>query len=410
MSSKKDENMSYNERMSGGKKKKKMPKLQVMDIVTIVFSVIIVGIMIYVVATQFDFGGDDKDKGATANPSATTAPSATAAPDTTMTDIGTWYGNILAGSSISKQDDRFYYISKDADGDTGIFVKYGDVVKQLVKDDAKDLNVVHDKKSYAGQAGVKAYYVFYIDEIGRICYVYDGPIGDGQSGTQTMQTPTVLIEGSHSNLMVSGQYLYFLNEDSVICRYDFVNKTEKVLSKYTYSEFVVYFGAIYGIRKADNFIYQVSTSGRSDSTTATATPSATPSVTYEGEDDAYEFRLVKEACSGFAVEDNWLYAIIGEKIVRFDADTGEKDTLGAVKPEMINVYGKNIVYLSEGKLYCATAEELIVGKTNEICAINITAINMLDTTTIYVVNADDGKLYSSTYNEESGYSAFAEVK
>ena len=120
-----------------------------------------------------------------------------------------------------------------------------------------------------------------------------------------------MFEGSHSNLMVSGQYLYFLNEDSVICRYDFVNKTEKVLSKYTYSEFVVYFGAIYGIRKADNFIYQVSTSGRSDSTTATATPSATPSVTYEGEDDAYEFRLVKEACSGFAVEDNWLYAIIG---------------------------------------------------------------------------------------------------
>lgn len=407
MGSKKNENLSYNERMSGNKKKKKTSKLQVMDIVTIAFSVIIVGIMIYVVCTQFDFGKDDSS-----NPSyPTTAPSASpgATTNTTMTDLGTWYGNILNGSNISKQDDRLYYISKDDNSNTGIFVKYGDVVKQLVKDEASNLNVVHDKKTYADKKGVSAYYVFYTDENGKICYVYDGPIGDGQTGTQVLQTPVVLIEGSHSNLMVSGQYLYYLNEDSVICRYDFLGKTEKTLSKYTYSDFVVYFGAIYGIRKADNYIYKVSTSGRSDAS-ASATPSATPTETYEGDDDAYEYRLIKEECSGFAIEDNWIYSLIGDKLVRFDADNGEKDTLGTIKADMINVYGENIIYSSEGKLYYATAEELIIGKTNEICSINITAINMLDTTTIYVVKADDGKLYSSTYTTQSGYSEFAEVK
>ena len=224
-----------------------------------------------------------------------------------------------------------------------------------------------------------------------------------------MQTPVVVLEATHSNLMVSGQYLYYLNEDSVICRYDFLGKTEKVLSKYTYSQFVVYFGSIYGVRKADNFVYKVSTSGRSD-TAASATPSSTPSVSYEGEDDAYEFRLVKESFKAFTIENNWIYGLIGDKLVRFDADTGDKDTLGTVKADMINVYGEKIVYTSEGKLYYATAEELIVGKTNELSNINISAINLLDTTTIYVVKADDGKLYSSTFTEQSGYSDFAEVK
>lgn len=407
MGSKKNENLSYNERMSGDKKQKKTSKLQVMDIVTIAFSVIIVGIMIYVVCTQFDFGKDDSSNPSNPTLSPSTTPGATA--NTTMTDLGTWYGNILNGSHVSKHDDRLYYISKDENSDTGIFVKYGDVVKQLVKDEASNLNVVHDKKTYADQKGVNAYYVFYTDANGRICYVYDGPIGEGQSGTQVMQTPVVVLEATHSNLMVSGQYLYYLNEDSVICRYDFLGKTEKVLSKYTYSQFVVYFGSIYGVRKADNFVYKVSTSGRSD-TAASATPSSTPSVSYEGEDDAYEFRLVKESFKAFTIENNWIYGLIGDKLVRFDADTGDKDTLGTVKADMINVYGEKIVYTSEGKLYYATAEELIVGKTNELSNINISAINLLDTTTIYVVKADDGKLYSSTFTEQSGYSDFAEVK
>ena len=408
MGSNKKENLSYNDRMSGGKKKKKLPKLQVMDIVTIIFTAAIICIMIYVVCTQF--GSDDKDtSGNSNNPSNTSAPTASpSASDTAMTDLGTWYGNILNGSVVAEHDDRLYYISKDSEGNTGIFVKYGDVVKQLVKDNASDLNVVHDKKTYAGQTGVSAYYVFYINEAGNICYVYDGPIGDGQTGTQTMQTPVVLIDGSHSNLMVSGQYLYYLDEDSVICRYDFLNKTAKTLSKYTYTEFVVYFGAIYGIRKADNYIYQVSTSGRSDA--ATATPTATPSQTYEGDDDAYEFRLVTEICHTFAIEDNWIHAITDNGIVRFDADTGDKDTLCNVKPDLINVYGENIVYLIEGKLYVGTATDLLLGSATQLCEMNITSINQLDKETIYVLNADDGKVYCSTYSADSGFGEFKEVK
>ncbi|MBE7066081.1 MAG: hypothetical protein E7385_00845 [Ruminococcaceae bacterium] len=414
MSSKKNENLSYNERMSGQKKKKKLPKLQVMDIVTIIFTAAIICIMIYVVCTQFGSDDNDNNQGNPTNPSSTSAPTASpSTSDTAMTDLGTWYGNILNGSAVAEHNDRLYYISKDSEGNTGIFVKYGDVVKQLVKDNATDLNVVHDKKTYAGQTGVSAYYVFYVNEAGNICYVYDGPLGEGQTGTQTMQTPVVLIEGAHSNLMVSGQYLYYLNEDAVICRYDFLNKAEKILSKYTYSEFVVYFGAIYGIRKADNYIYQVSTSGRSEtsaSASPSATPSATPSQTYEGDDDAYEFRLIKEVCHTFAIEDNWIHAITDNDIVRFDADTGDKDTLCNVKPDMINVYGENIVYLLNNKLYAGSPEDLLLDRATELCEMNIASINLLDKETIYVVSADDGKLYCSTYSSESGFGEFVEVK
>lgn len=414
-SKKTNEKMSYNERMNATQKKKKknfFSKLQVMDIVTIIFTIAIVGIMIYVVSTQFK--SDDNNN--SNNPSSpTTVPSATSSPstNTTMTDLGTWYGNVLNVSYVSEHDDRLYYISKDSNNDTGIFVKYGDVVKQLVKDDATYLNVVHDKKTYAGQTGVSAYYVFYINANGNICYVYDGPLGEGQTGTQTMQTPVVLLEGNHSNLMVSGQYLYFLDGDDVICRYDFLNKTSKTLSKYTYSEFVVYFGAIYGIRKADGYIYQVSTSGRSDSSASaspSATPAATPSQTYEGDDDAYEFRLIKEACATFAIEDNWIYALTGSGIVRFDADTGNKDTLCSINAEMINVYGDNVVYYADGKLYVGSPLDILMNKETELSTMNISAINMVDKEAIYVVNADDGKVYCSAYSADSGFGEFTEVK
>ena len=405
------------------KSKKKKYKLQVMDIITIIFTAVILGVMGYVLYSQF--AGDGDSSGNTVNngvPTASAAasnntatPAPTAAP--VLSDIGNNYGNISNNAAEALIDGREYFISADSDGNTHIYMTDGENTRDLIKTAASSLNVVNDYITYADQKDVKAaYYVFYIDGDGKICYVTDGPITKDAEVSVPLESK-VFLDGKYSVINVSGEFLYYLNGDGHIGKVSILDKTDTVLgSERAYSNFCLYYGVIYARGADDGFIYQMPSNPKTNSSdkpssTASATASPTPSSSKDGDDnktdESNEKLLAGNACTAFAIDNDWIYTVGDNGIVRYLVISGAKDTLADIKADAINVRNGVIYYTSGGTLYtAANAEQLLtsgagtsiasVGGGNGEYGRGICA----QTNTVYVTD-ENGVLMKSVYDKES---------
>lgn len=374
------------------KTKKKKYKLQVMDIITISFTAIIVGIMGFVV---YDHFADKKN-----DPSLTTQAPVTAAPtkEPTLSDIGNIYGNITNDANVVIIDDREYFISADDNGDKNIYVTSNNVTTPLIKTDASSLNVVTDYISFAGQLNTKGYYVFYINANGNICYVVDGPVGKDHEQKSSL-TEVVFLSGSYSSINVSGEFLYHLNSDGVIGKTSIINKTTQDLtSERAYKNFVLYYGQIYAQGKDDNFIYSIP-SVLQETSSATATAAAT--ATGEAVNESKEKLIISDSVEAYALDNEWIYTAGENGIVRYLPDgLNQKDTLSREKANKINVYSNAIFYMVGNHLYTSSFESLLLDSIIDIGEVSsLTGIN-LSSSAIYLVN-EDGKLCKSTYNSET---------
>jgi|GEM_PF-1985536 hypothetical protein len=388
------------------KKKKKKYKLQAMDIVTIIFTAIIVGIMAYVLYNQF--AGDNNDDGGSASmPTATNsaaAPTATAKP--VLSDIGNIYGNITNDANIVVIDKREYFISTDANGAKHIFVTADENTKDIIQTDASSLNVVTDYISDTDQSNGNAYYVFYINGDGKICYVHD--TSSSESGLQEQ----IFLDGKYQTIDVSGEYVYYLDINGQIGKANIDSKETTILSsERAYKNFVLYYGVIYALGKADNFIYSMPSNPSSDSSsTAAPTSSSSPAPTSGTEEDASkENVLISEACRNFVVDSDWIYVLNDGGIARYLVDGSGKDTLSALQADALNVYKGEIFYSYNDELYTASAETLLLGNATKISAtfgknnINISG------TAVYLQN-EAGKLLKSAYDSKnSTYGEFKEM-
>lgn len=90
--------------------------------------------------------------------------------------------------------------------------------------------------------------------------------------------------------------------------------------------FVLYYGVIYALGKADNFIYSMPSNPSSDSSsTAAPTSSASPAPTSGTEEDASkENVLISEACRNFVVDSDWIYVLNDGGIARYLVDGSGK--------------------------------------------------------------------------------------
>lgn len=369
------------------KKKKKKYKLQVMDIITISFTAIIVGIMGFVVYDHFTDKQNDSSL-------ATQAP-VTAAPtsEPTLSDIGNIYGNLTNDANVVIIDNREYFISADDNGDKNIFVTANNVTASLIKTDASSLNVVTDYISFAGQINTKGYYVFYINADGNICYVVDGPVGKDHE-QKTSLTEVVFLSGSYSSINVSGEFLYHLNSDGVIGKTSIVNKTTQDLtSERAYKNFVLHYGEIYAQGRDDNYIYSVP-SVLSDTSSATATPTGE-------EKESNEKLIISDSIDAYALDNKWIYTAGENGIVRYLPDgLNKKDTLSKEKANKINVYNNAIFYMIGNHLYTSSFESLLLDSVIDIGEVSSSAGINISSSAIYIVN-ENGKLCKSTYNAET---------
>lgn len=371
------------------KSKKKKYKLQVMDIITISFTAIIVGIMGFVVYDHFS----DKQNNP---PSATLAP-VTAAPtkEPTLSDIGNIYGNFTNDANVVVIDDREYFISADENGEKNIYVKANNVTTSLIKADASSLNVVTDYISFAGQLNTKGYYVFYINEKGNICYVVDGPVGRNHEQKSSL-TEVIFLNGSYSSINVSGEFLYHLNSDGVIGKTSIINKTTQDLtSERAYKNFVLHYGEIYAQGKDDNYIYSVP-SVIQDKTSANTTAKPT-----SDKEDSNEKLIISDSIEAYALDNKWIYTAGENGIVRYLPDgLNKKDTLSKEKANKINVYNNAIFYMVGNHLYTSSFESLLLDSVIDIGEVSSFAGINLSSSAVYLVN-ENGKLCKSTYNAET---------
>lgn len=412
MANKKDKNETVN--MDNAKTKQKSKyKLQVMDIITIVFTAVILGIMGFVI---YDHFADDTP----ILPNTDQSSSSTSAPtkEPTLSDIGNIYGNITNDANVVLIDNREYFISADDNGDKHIYVTANNVTTDLIKTDASSLNVVTDYVTYAGQTSGNPYYVFYINGEGKICYYYDYP-GEVSNIDGKLPAENVFLDGSFITIDVSGEYVYHLNSDGVIAKTDIIKKTTEVLSSENiYKNFVLYYGTIFALSEDNNIYRMASTVEANDQVSdgnATAAPTATPTTeataTATPEPAPKEVLTVSDKVISFAIDKDWIYAITDNGICRYLVDgNNARDTLSNVKAESITAYSEMIFYYADGQLYTATAKELLEGtiekvgpKTASTKGINISKDG------IYVVN-ENGKLCKTSYDSEiKNYTAFKEM-
>ena len=388
------------------KKKKKKYKLHTMDIITIIFTVIIVGIMAFVLYNQFA-GKNDGDPSKGTSPASTTPAPATATPKPTLSDIGNVYGNITNDANAVTVNKREYFTSTDSAGDMHIYVKAGDVTTDLIKANAKSLNVVTDYISYAGQSDVSAYYVFYINSDGKICSVYDGPLGGTGMEQKSNLEEKVFADGKYQSIIVSGEYLYYLNENGEIGKISIADKVDtKLSSEHTYKSFTVYYGVIYAIGQQDNLLYTLPSNPADTSASASPTASATPAASPTAEaDTSKEKVLINSICKNFVIDNDWIYIINDSGIARYLLDGSGKDTLTAQKADAINVYKDTIFYITNGEIYKAAAEDLLLNKPVKIGTAYSGGINV-GANAVYIKN-NEGKLLKSTLDTKtSTYSEF----
>lgn len=390
---------------SSKKKKKKKYKLQAMDIVTIVFTAIIVGVMAYVLYNQF--AGDNNDGRDSSTPTATNsaaAPTATAKP--VLSDIGNIYGNITNDANVAVIDKREYFISTDANGAKHIFVTADENTKDIIQTDASSLNVVTDYITNADQSNEKAYYVFYINGDGKICYVHD------TSSSESTLKEQIFLDGKYQTIDVSGEYVYYLDENGQIGKANIASKETTILgSERAYKNFVLYYGVIYALGETDNLLYSMPSNPSSNSdSTAAPTVSTSPTPTSGTEEEVGKEKvLIREACRNFVVDGDWIYLLNDGGIARYPVDGSGKDTLSALQADGLNVYKGEIFYLYNGELYTASAEALLLGNATKIGAAfgknNIT----ISGTAVYLQN-EAGKLLKSTYDSKnSTYGEFKEM-
>lgn len=397
-----------NSKSSGGNKRVKH-KLQAMDIVTMIFTAVIVGIMIFVVYDQFaGRSGNGNNSNSTANPTNASSPTSTP----TLSDIGNIYGNITNDASVVVIDKREYFISSDDNKDKHIWVKVGDTTKDLIKTNASSLNVVTDYLTYADQKDVTAYYVFYINGDGKICYVSDGPVGTNLEEKSNLEEK-VFLDGKFMSINVSGQYVYYLNEEGQVGRASILTKKTDILSsEHKYKSFVLYYGTIYGLSSDDSKIYAFSSVPSTNSPTATpaATPTASTTVDPSASPEApkpKETLMVSKQCNGFVVDNYWIYVMTDDGIIRYISDQTDKaDTISSEKTDALNVYKGAIFYIKDGDLYSGSAESIITGTVDKIGTVAGAKSINISADSVYIVN-ESGKLMKSTYDKDSGkYSDF----
>lgn len=393
-------------------KQKKKYKLQVMDIITIVFTAVILGIMGFVI---YDHFADDTVNPVVPNQSQSPS-SASPTKEPALSDIGNIYGNITNDANVVLIDDREYFISADNNGDKHIYVTTNNVTKDLIKTDASCLNVVTDYVTYAGQTSILPYYVFYINGEGKICYYYDYTGSDGVVD-EKLFSENVFLDGSYVTIDVSGEFVYHLNSEGVIAKTDIIKKTTEVLSsEQSYKDFVLYYGTIFALSD-DNKIYRMaSTVEASDQLSdgnATATPTATPTATATAtpEPAPKEVLTVSDNVVSFAIDNDWIYTVSENGIARYLTDgNNARDTLSDVKAQSINVYNDMIFYYADGQVYTANASELLSGTTKKV-GVEISSTKGINISKdgIYVVN-ENGKLCKTSYDSETKeYTAFKEM-
>ena len=389
-------NSKNNNRAAAPAKSTKKISLQPIDIVTIIFTAVIIGLMIFVVYDQF---ADSNNSGnnqsiSTAAPDNSSTPSATAAatatPKPTLSDIGNIYGNITNDSKVAVIDEREYFISCDNDGKSHIYVNVDNKVKDLIQTDASSLSVVTDYLSYTDQKDVSSYYVFYINADGNICYVKDEPVGTGITET-TNAKEQVFLEGNYSSIDVSGEYVYHLDSAGKIEQTSILDKkTTAISSEKDYSDFVLYYGAIYAKCIDDNNIYSISLKDSSKK----------------------ETKLISTPCENFVLDNNWIYVFDDEGISRYSISGSDlKETvLSKSKITALNVYSDSIFYIRKDKLYTCSAKSLLLGENpTEICETESETINV-SSNAIYLTEKDN-MLFKSSYDKESKtYTTPAEMK
>lgn len=385
-------------------KKKTKYRLQVMDIITIVFTAAILGIMGYVLYDHFSDGNEDVDI-----PKQSHSASATAAPtkEPTLSDIGNIYGNITNDANVVVIDNREYFISADDNGDKHIYVTSEDVTTDLIKTNASCLNVVSDYVTYADKTSVTPYYVFYINGDGKICFYYDYP-GSDNVVDESLFKENIFLDGTYLNIDVSGEFVYHLNTEGIIAKTSIIEKkTEFLSSERAYKNFVLYFGTIYAMGE-DGCIYKMASTTESESS-ASATPTATPTAA-NTTPAPKETVIVSSPVEAFVVDEDWIYVIDKNGVSRYIAEgVDEKDSLITADVDSINVLDDAIFYYTDGKLYTSTANLLLLGNSTELGAISsVKGIN-LSKKSVYVVN-ENGKLCKSTYDSKTEtYSAFTEM-
>lgn len=389
-------NSKNNNRTANPAKSTKKISLQPIDIVTIIFTAVIIGLMIFVVYDQFSQSNDSGSNSniSTTAPDNSSAPSATATatatPKPTLSDIGNIYGNITNDSKVAVIDEREYFISCDSEGKSHIYVNVDDKVKDLIQTNASSLSVVTDYLSYTGQKDVTSYYVFYINEDGNICYVKDEPVGNGITEI-TNAKEQVFLEGNYSSIDVSGEYVYHLDASGKIEQTSILDKkTTAISSEKEYSDFVLYYGAIYAKCIDDNNIYSISLKDSSKK----------------------ETKLISSPCENFVLDNNWIYVVDDDGISRYSISGSDlKETiLSKSKITALNVYSDSIFYIRKDKLYTCSAESLILGEDpTKICDTESATINV-SSDAIYL-NEKDNKLYKSSYDKKSkSYTTPAEMK
>lgn len=405
--------MANNNEKNENAKNKKKPKykLQVMDIITIVFTAIILGIMGFVI---YDHFADDTVNPIAPNQSQSPS-SASPTKEPTLSDIGNIYGNITNDANVVLIDNREYFISADNNGDKHIYVTENNVTKDLIKTDASCLNVVTDYVTYAGKTSILPYYVFYINGDGKICYYYDYTGSDGVVD-EKLFSENVFLDGSYVTIDVSGEYVYHLNSEGVIAKTDIIKKTTEVLSsENSYKDFVLYYGTIFALSD-DNKIYSmastVETSDQLSDGNATATPTATAATaTATPEPAPKEVLTVSDNVVSFAIDKDWIYTVSENGICRYMVDgNNARDTLSDVKAQSINVYNDMIFYYADGQVYTANATELLSGTTKKV-GVEISSTKGINISKdgIYVVN-ENGKLCKTSYDSEiEDYTAFKEM-
>lgn len=396
-----------NSNAASKKGKKGKHKLQLMDIITIIFTAIILGVMGYVLYDQFSGSGGGSNNPVNNTPTSSVSTSSSGASSTpaptappVLSDIGNNYGNISNGALEAIIDGREYFISADAEGDTHIYMTDGENTRDLIKTDASSLNVVTDYITYADQDGTKAYYVFYIDGDGKICYVSDGPLTKDAEAAVPLKA-NVFLDGKYSVINVSGEYLYYLNGEGQIGKISILDKTDTVLgTDRAYSNFCLYYGVIYAVGADDGYIYQMP----SNPQTSTSDKDSDDDASAESN----EKLLVGESCTAFAIDNDWIYTVSDRGIVRYLVDSGAKDTISSeIKADAINVRNSVIYYTSGGTLYMASyTEELLKNGAGTVIA-SVGGENgeygrgiYAQENTVYVTD-ENGVLMKSVYDKES---------
>lgn len=384
------------------KPKKKRYKLQVMDIITIVFTAIILGIMGFVLYEQLS----DGDAGQNPNAVQTAVPTAAPTKEPTLSDIGNIYGNITNDANVVVIDSREYFISADDNGDKHIYVTVDNVTTDLFKGEVSSLNVITDYITYNDQKDVDAYYVFYINQAGNVCYLYDGPVGDELEQKASL-TENIFLNGSYSSIDVSGEYVYHLDSNGNIGKTSILDKkTINLSADRAYQSFVLYYGEIFAQGKDDGFIYVMPSAPETeDESAATATPTAeaTPTVN--------EVLLINEPVKDYVLDSDWIYTISDKGVVRYVTDgLNNKDTLSSTtNATAINAYNDAIFFIADNHLYTCTAKLFLMDNILDLGEVTSSEGINVSGSSIYLVN-DKGKLCKSSYNSESKtYTEFKEM-